>query len=137
MAWLEFDESADFRKNKEAKRETTNSESDSDSGSNVLVYYVQPSAVSTFTTKKINARNYITVKGSDEASAFTQSTQDTIETRIVKIETQIEDLATSLTMLLKNSETKQQLQADLQSRNNQEKMNQLQEALNQMIKIFI
>ena len=56
---------------------------------------------------------------------------------MVEIETQIEDFTPNITTLLEKSETKRQIQADLQSRKNQEKMNQLQKALNQMIKISI
>ena len=68
--------------------------SESDSGSNVLVNYVQQSTVTTFTTKIIKARNNIIVKESDEVSVFTQATQGTIDTRMKKMETQIEDFTT-------------------------------------------
>ena len=137
MTWFELDELVEFGKNKEAKIKTTNSDSDSDS--NVIAYYVQPSAVSTFATKRPKAnsplqdRNYT----SDNLSAFTQATQGTMETRIKEIETKIEDFTTNITMLLEKSETKRRIQEDLQLRKNQEKMNQIQEALNQMIKISI
>ena len=83
--------------------------------------------------RPLQDRNYT----SDNISAFTQATQGTMETRIGEIETQIEDFTTNIITLLENSETKRKIQADLQSKKNQEKMNQLQEALNQMIKISI
>ena len=86
MTWLEFDESAGFGKNEEAKAETILSESDSEE-SNGLIDYGVASAVSTFatkvTSKKTKTKNFNNVDTSDDVSAFTQITQGTMETRIV------------------------------------------------------
>ena len=115
MTWLEFDESAEFGKNEEAKAETTQSESDSDE-SNGMKDYAVASAVSTFatkvTSKKAKTKNFTNVDTSDDVSAFTQVTQGTMETRMVEIESQIVDFTAGIKTLIEQNKTKRQIQVD-------------------------
>ena len=66
-------ESVEFGGNYVTKREAMNSESDSES-EEVHLNIVQESAVLTFATRKIKARNLNMAEESDDISTFTQAT---------------------------------------------------------------
>ena len=68
MAWFKLDELAEFGENNVAKRQTTNSKSNSKS--EVLVNFVQGSVVSTFATKKTKAKSPNNVEGSNDISTL-------------------------------------------------------------------
>ena len=68
------------------KSETLNSKSNSKS-EEVILNFVQENEVSNFATKKTKARSSNIAEGSDDVSTFTQATQGTYETRMVKFET--------------------------------------------------
>ena len=77
---------------------------------------------------------------SDDISAFTNTTEDTMETRIVNIETKFENLSTNLETLIEKSDIKRQQQVDdemnkyqtkidQEAKNNRDTINQIQNSL--------
>ena len=77
---------------------------------------------------------------SDDISAFTNTTKDTMETRIVNIETKFENLPTNLETLIEKSDIKRQQQVDdemnkyqtkidQEAKNNRDTINQIQNSL--------
>ncbi len=113
MAWMEFDESAEFGKNGSNNINITSSESDSDDSQDEEEYAMADNIadeVSTFQTKatkkKPTKKKVTNLDPSDDISAFTNTTEDTMETQIVNIETKFERLSTNLETLIEKSDIK-------------------------------
>ena len=81
---------------------------------------------------------------SDDVLAFTNTTEGTMETRIVNIKSKFENITTDIETLIKQSDIKRQHQAeeelnkyqtciDQEAKNNQEIMHQLQESMNKIL----
>ena len=80
----------------------------------------------------------------DDVSVFTNTTQATIETRIIKIESKFQNLTTDIKILIKQTDIKRQHQSDeelnkyqthidQEAKNNQETTHQLQESMNKIL----
>ena len=88
MPCFVFDASAEFGNNNQARVDIIDSESES-GGINVNI--TQGSAVSTFVTSKTKAKGPTMAEGSDDVSTFTHATYDAYESRIIEIESQIDE----------------------------------------------
>ena len=98
--------------------------------------------ISTFASRKPKANSPLRDRNSacNEISAFTQAThgaQKTYESRMVKIDTQIDKFKTYIELHLKKSKTQRQLQADIQTKKSQDSIDQLQNTMKHLIQISL